>query len=46
MKNVRQLRSHQVDHRELLARQGLRLPAVTLKRLRSAGDLLPALHLD
>jgi hypothetical protein len=37
MKNVATTQSHQVDHRELLARQGLRLPAVTLKHLRSAG---------
>ena len=29
--------NQQEDPRELLARQGLRLPAITLKRLRSAG---------
>jgi hypothetical protein len=28
---------HALDQREILARQGLRLPALTLKRLRSAG---------
>ena len=28
---------HSLDQREVLARQGLRLPAPTLKRLRSAG---------
>jgi len=28
---------HSLDQREVLARQGLRLPALTLKRLRSAG---------
>ena len=28
---------HSLDQREILARQGLRLPALTLKRLRSAG---------
>ena len=28
---------HSIDQREVLARQGLRLPALTLKRLRSAG---------
>ena len=37
MKNVATTQSHQVDHRELLARQGLRLPVVTLKHLRDAG---------
>ena len=37
MKHVATTQSHPVDHRELLARQGLRLPAVTLKHLRSAG---------
>src|SRR5260370_27026682 len=37
MKNVATTQGHQGDHRELLARQGLRLPAITLKRLRSAG---------
>jgi hypothetical protein len=37
MTNMSTTQSHQVDHRELLARQGLRLPAITLKRLRSAG---------
>lgn len=37
MNNVGTTGSHQVDHRELLARQGLRLPAITLKHLRSAG---------
>src|SRR6266699_668885 len=37
MKNAARTHSHQADHRELLARQGLRLPAVTLKHLRSAG---------
>jgi len=30
-------RRHGPDQREILARQGLRLPAITLKRLRSAG---------
>jgi hypothetical protein len=30
-------RGQQENHRELLARQGLRFPAITLKRLRSAG---------
>ena len=29
--------SHELDHRELLARQGLRFPAITLRTLRSAG---------
>lgn len=29
--------SHEVDHRELLARQGLRFPAIILRHLRSAG---------
>jgi len=37
MKHVVATQGHQLDHRELLARQGLRLPAVTLKHLRSAG---------
>jgi hypothetical protein len=37
MKNTATTQGHQVDHRELLARQGLRLPAVTLKHLRTAG---------
>lgn len=31
------MNNHPANHRELLARQGLRLPAVTLKHLRSAG---------
>lgn len=31
------VRQHSLDQREVLARQGLRLPAVALKRLRSAG---------
>src|ERR1700732_2939905 len=30
-------RQHDSDQREILARQGLRLPAITLKRLQSAG---------
>ena len=30
-------RQHDSDHREILSRQGLRLPAITLKHLRSAG---------
>src|SRR5258707_6468521 len=30
-------RLHDTDQREILARQGLRLPAITLKHLRSAG---------
>ena len=30
-------RQHDSGHREILSRQGLRLPAITLKRLRSAG---------
>jgi hypothetical protein len=29
--------SHELEHRELLARQGLRFPAIILRRLRSAG---------
>lgn len=29
--------SHELDHRELLARQGLRFPAIILRHLRSAG---------
>jgi hypothetical protein len=33
-KNVR---SHELDHRELLARQGLRFPAIILRHLRTAG---------
>lgn len=37
MKNGTTTQSHKVDQRELLARQGLRLPAVTLLHLRSAG---------
>ena len=37
MRNAATTQNHPVDHRELLARQGLRLPAVTLKHLRSAG---------
>jgi hypothetical protein len=36
MKNVATTQNRPVDHRELLARQGLRLPAVTLDHLRSA----------
>jgi hypothetical protein len=31
------LESHELDHRELLARQGLRFPAIILRHLRSAG---------
>jgi hypothetical protein len=31
------LESHEPDHRELLARQGLRFPAIVLRHLRSAG---------
>jgi len=31
------VRSHELDHRELLARQGLRFPAIILRHLRSAG---------
>jgi len=34
---TKNLQSHDLDHRELLARQGLRLPAIILRRLRSAG---------
>ena len=34
---TRDLQSHDLDHRELLARQGLRLPAIILRHLRSAG---------
>jgi len=37
MKKVARTQNRPVDHRELLARQGLRLPAVTLDHLRSAG---------
>jgi hypothetical protein len=37
MKHLATAQNHPGDHRELLARQGLRLPAVTLKHLRSAG---------
>ena len=37
MKNGATPQSHKVDHRELLARQGLRLPVVILKHLRSVG---------
>jgi hypothetical protein len=37
MKNLATTQRPQVDHRELLARQGLRLPAVTLNHLRTAG---------
>ena len=37
MKNGATTQSGKVDHRELLARQGLRLPLVILKHLRSAG---------
>src|SRR5882672_4223069 len=37
MRNTARTESRQVDQRELLARQGLRLPAVTLKHLRTAG---------
>ena len=29
--------SHELDHRELLARQGLRFPAIILRRLGGAG---------
>lgn len=31
------IRGHELDHRELLARQGLRFPAIILRHLRSAG---------
>ena len=37
MKNGATPQRHKVDHRELLARQGLRLPVVILKHLRSVG---------
>ncbi len=37
MKNVATTQNHRVEQRELLVRQGLRLPAVTLKHLRGAG---------
>jgi hypothetical protein len=37
MKHLATTQNHQADRRELLARQGLRLPAATLNRLRSAG---------
>ena len=37
MKSVATTQSHKVDHRELLARQGLRLPVAILKHLRSVG---------
>lgn len=35
--NAQQTQPKQIDQREILARQGLRLPPVTLKQLRSAG---------
>ena len=34
---TKNLQSHELDHRELLARQGLRFPAIILRRLRGAG---------
>lgn len=34
---TKELLSHKLDHRELLARQGLRFPAIILRHLRSAG---------
>lgn len=34
---TRALENHEMDHRELLARQGLRFPAIILRHLRSAG---------
>jgi hypothetical protein len=37
MNHLATAQNHPADHRELLARQGLRLPAVTLRHLRSAG---------
>src|SRR5882672_12249834 len=37
MKNAARTHNHPADQRELLARQGLRFPAVTLDHLRSAG---------
>src|SRR5258708_12801801 len=37
MKHLAAAQDHPADHRELLARQGLRLPALTLKHLRTAG---------
>jgi hypothetical protein len=34
---TKDLQSHELDHRELLARQGLRFPAIILRSLRSVG---------
>ena len=38
--------NHDLDHRELLARQGLRFPAIILSTLRGAGILLLTHGLD
>lgn len=37
MKRQRATRTNELDYREVIARQGLRLPAITLKHLRSVG---------
>ena len=34
---TKNLQGHELDHRELLARQGLRFPPIILRHLRSAG---------